>query len=119
MVLDGSPVAYREIAAAIEDIPGVVAHGLIEHPRVTAVVAGASGPQILQQVRQHAASAMLCSALRDSFTLGLTPAPLGAWRLFTSGRALACTASVAFASGCWLQACWLRCIDGTGIKQAG
>jgi hypothetical protein len=51
VVLDGSLVAYQEIAAAIEEIPGVVAHGLVLHPRVIAVVAGPSGPQIFKPVR--------------------------------------------------------------------
>lgn len=54
MVLDGSAVAYKQIAVAIEEIPGVVAHGLVEHPKVTAIVATSSGPQILRQVREPA-----------------------------------------------------------------
>lgn len=49
--LDGkADVGYREIAAAIEEIPGVVAHGLIVRAGVTAVVAAPSGPQVIEQV---------------------------------------------------------------------
>jgi hypothetical protein len=49
--LDGNAdVSYREIAEAIEEIPGVVAHGLIVRNGVSAVVAAASGPLVLEQV---------------------------------------------------------------------
>lgn len=51
MRLDGmADVGYREIAEAIEEIPGVVAHGLVVRTGVTAIVAAPSGPQVLKQV---------------------------------------------------------------------
>ncbi|BDA44081.1 probable ribose-5-phosphate isomerase A [Coccomyxa sp. Obi] len=50
--LDGNAdVSYREIAEAIEEVPGVVAHGLVVRSGITAVVATPAGPQILEQMQ--------------------------------------------------------------------
>lgn len=46
--LFGEETSYQEIARHIEEVPGVVAHGLMVDVATAVVVADPDGPQLLQ-----------------------------------------------------------------------
>ncbi|KAK9809023.1 hypothetical protein WJX72_008086 [[Myrmecia] bisecta] len=48
MTLDGREVPYSQLAAALEDIPGVVTHGLLAQGLTAAVIAAPEGPVTLE-----------------------------------------------------------------------
>ena len=55
MRLDSEEAPYEDIAAAIEGVPGVLAHGLLLETVTEALVVGPDGPRTLKKVRVRGA----------------------------------------------------------------
>ena len=61
MRLDSEEAPYEEIAAAIQGVEGVLAHGLLLDTVTEALVVGPDGPQTLNRVRHPS---LACPVIR-------------------------------------------------------
>ena len=112
MKLDSEEAAYEDIAAIIEDLEGVLEHGMLLNIVTEAVVVGIDGPVTLTKVWSSGLHVCRCLAeMLDDIVQVMTCTRSGAWLVGSSIQVEAL-----FDGGvCWsypVYYVWQRCWEG-------